>query len=401
MNHRRRKPGSRWLLIIWFLFLHTSCGVFGNDSKPGKGAHCKDTLVYEGKPLYAFSPPLPPRDFQPGGTFDAANSARMDSAFTEAMRLTHAKIMSAAVFTTHGKWAATRAADGSPRNTRLYWASVGKLMTATVILQLVEEGKLALSDPISRWMPDFPNASVITIDHLLRHTSGVFSSNEDESVRKAHRYFSPDEDIAVSAEHGALFCPGQWWRYSNTGYVMLGKIIESIDGRPYHEAVNARLFSSLSLTTLQALAPREEPVDMAPLAPSDTGEKPMGASWGYAAACVVGSAEEMALFLHALLTGKLLPLPRVASMFDRLYPMFDEPTFYGRGIMLYQLPTDSGKSMVWIGHSGGSPGIKSIVLYSPKDSAFAAVALTGDGSAAASANLLISQLLVESKDEMR
>jgi D-alanyl-D-alanine carboxypeptidase len=380
------------LFLIWVALLNTSCSVFGNDPRPGEGVHCTDTLTYEGKPLYASSASLPTPEFQLGKTFDSATSARLDSAFTEAMRLTQAKVMSAAVFTTMGKWAVTRAADGSPQKARLYWASVGKLMTATVILQLVEEGKLALSDPISRWLPDFPNATVITIDHLLQHTSGVFSSNEDESVRKAHRYFTPDEDIALSAKHGALFCPGQWWRYSNTGYVILGKIIESIDGRPYHEAVNARLFASLSLPTLQALAPQQDPGDLAPLAPSDSAEKPMEPNWGYAAGCVVGSAEDMALFLHALLTGKLLHGSSIALMFSRLYPMFDEPTFYGRGVMLYNLPVDSGTSMTWVGHSGGSPGIKSIVLYSPKDGAFAAVALTGDGSAPASANLLLKQL---------
>lgn len=380
------------LLLIWAALLHSSCSLFGNEPKAGVGARCKDTLTYQGKPLYPYSASFPLQGFQSGKTFDSAISARMDSAFTEAMRLAHANIMSAAVFTTSGKWAATRAADGSPRKARLYWASVGKLMTATVILQLVEEGKVALNDPISRWIPDFPNAAVITIDHLLQHTSGAFSSNEDESVRKSHRYFTPDEDIAISAKHGALFCPGQWWRYSNTGYVILGKIIEAVDGRAYHEAINSRLFAALSLPTLQALAPREDPGDIAPLTPSDSGEKPMEPNWGYAAGCVVGSADDVALFLHALLTGKLLNSSSIVSMFARLYPMFDEPTFYGRGMMLYNLPVDSGNSMIWVGHSGGSPGIKSIVLYSPKDKAFAAVALTGDGSAPASANLLLKQL---------
>lgn len=382
------------LLLIGTAVLNAACGMFGNEAKAGDGAHCKDTLAYQGKPLYASPIALPAPEDQADGAFDSLTTARMDSAMAEAMRHTHAAIMSAAVTTASGKWAATRAADGSPRKARLYWASVGKLMTATVILQLVEEGKLALNDPLSRWIPDFPNASLITIDHLLQHTSGAFSGNEDESVRAAHRYSTPEEDIAVSAKHGALFCPGQAWRYSNTGYVMLGKIIESIDGRPYHEAVNARLFAPLGLPTLQALAPREYPADVAPLMPADSGDKPMEPSWGYAAGCVVGSAEDVALFLRALLTGKFTDSSSVASMFARLYPMFDEPTYYGRGVMLYTLPPDSGTGTgtIWLGHSGGAPGIKSVVLYSPKDKAFAAVALTGDGSATASANLLLKQL---------
>ena len=73
--------------------------------------------------------------------------------------------------------------------------------------------------------------------------------------------------------------------------------------------------------------------------------------------------------------------------------MFDPGTYYGRGVMLYELPADEkGQIKVWLGHSGGTRGAKAVVVYSVHDHAFAAVALSGDGSAEATANLLLKTL---------
>jgi D-alanyl-D-alanine carboxypeptidase len=266
--------------------------------------------------------------------------------------------------------------------------STTKTFTAVVVLQLVQEGRLTLTDPLARWLPAFPNAAAITVDHLLQHTAGVFSANEDLEARAEPRSRAPVESIDIAARHGAMFCPGQFWRYSNTGYTMLGQIIEAVDGRPYHEAVLARVLARFPGTSLRALAPREEPADIAPLLPTSPDEPRMVPNWAYSAGSIVGSAGDMVTFWHALLTGKLLDARRTALLFERLYPMFDEATFYGRGVMLYVLPADAG-SAVWLGHSGGAPGVKSIVAYSPADRAFLAVALTGDGNAQAAAFLLL------------
>ena len=356
---------------------------------------CKKPLPYEGKPLYDKDVTLPAKDYVIGSAFDETTRLNLNQAMLEAMRLTKANVMSAAVATTKGSWQATRSADGSPQAVRLYWASVGKAFTATVIMQLVEEGKISLLDPVSNWVPEVPNASIITIDHLLQHTSGLFSANEDLVVREAPRYYSPDENIEISTNHGAMFCPGQWWRYSNTGYTLLGKLIEQVDGRPYHEAVNARISDSLMPTSLHALAPLEQPVDVAPLVPADGSDPNMSPDWGYAAGSVVGTAADMIRFWQALLTSKLLTEEDTIGLFERLYPMFDSYTFYGRGVMLYSLPDSDSGNKIWLGHSGGTPGGKAVVAYSLKKKAFVAVALTGDGSAPATAQFLLKQLEVQ------
>ena len=103
---------------------------------------------------------------------------------------------------------------------------------------------------------------------------------------------------------------------------------------------------------------------------------------------IASDAAGMIAFLRALLGGELLPLDMVRAQFAELYPMFGSAESYGLGIMVYELP----EGEVWLGHSGGAPGVKAVMAYSVQHDAFVAVALSGDGSAEASANLLLSQL---------
>ncbi len=360
----------------------------GAEEKP---VVCNKAKPYVGAALYAGSVDLPPASLVIGDSFDAATIARLDDALHRAQAATKAPVISVAVACAHGRWQSTRAIDGTANMQRLYWASAGKSFTAVVILQLVQEGKLSLNDPLSRWLPKFPNAAAITIDQLLLHTAGTFSHNEDLRLRAAPRYRTPAESIAVSAKHGALFCPGERWRYSNTGYVILGQIIETLDRKPYHEAVRARILAPLGLKSLESLAPQAQPNDVASLTPSDGSRPVHQPAWGYAAGNVVGSAGEMLTYWHALLTGKLLNAETMPLLFQTLYPMFDAGTYYGRGVMLYVIP-DGPRTVNWLGHSGGTPGAKALVAYAPSEQAFVAVALTGDGSAEATANLLLKQL---------
>ncbi len=380
------------LLLAAFLVLATACGPTTAEVRNDQRVVGVGPRPYAGPPLYATKVELPAVDLILGGEFDAATRDRLDQALVKALQHTQAGVMTAALATAGGHWSATRGADGTPRQERLWWASAGKALTATVVMQLVEEGKLRLDDPLARWLPGFPNAALISVDHLLQHTAGVFSANEDLVVQREPRYRTPEEGFAIAARHGALCSPGQYWRYSNTGYAMLGRIIEAVDGRPYHEAVNARIADRLRLTTLRALAPQEEPADVAPLLPRDAQSSRMVPNWAYAAGGVVASAHDMLRFWHALLTGKLLSSENTASLVERLYPMFDAGTFYGRGVMLYAFTHPTLGARTWIGHSGGSPGIKTVVLFSPRDQAFVAVALTGDGSAEACANLLLTSV---------
>ncbi len=349
----------------------------GRDYKP---ARCSNRLPYQGKPPYTKPIELPPPDIALGGPFPDAIKERLAQAAAEGAQLTKAPAIAIAIADERGFYE-------RPTEKLLYWASVGKAFTATVVLQLVEEGKLGLDDPLSKWFPEFPNARSITIDDLLVHTAGVFSANEDLMARKEPRYRTPRESIAIAARHGAMFCPGQNWRYSNTGYTMLGEILARVDGRAYADAVRKRILDRLGLTHIRVVTPDDLQSDVAKLTPSDGSSPIMNPAWGEAAGSIVASAGDMLRFWHALLTGKLLSTEATARRFARLYPMFDNGTFYGQGVMAYDAP-----GVRWLGHSGGTPGAKAVVAYSPSDRVFVAVALNTDGPAEAVANRMLQRL---------
>lgn len=132
-------------------------------------------------------------------------------------------------------------------------------------------------------------------------------------------------------------------------------------------------------------------LDMAPLAQSQQ-TRPFDVRAPQAAGGAVADASSMARFLRDLLSGQILPRAQVHAMFTALYPMNDAGLWYGVGAMVYDV-SSTGTPRLWLGHSGGVPGARAIVAYSPSQSAIVAVALAGDGSAEATANLFFSALV--------
>lgn len=348
---------------------------------------CKSSVTYAGAPLHApVTPPLL-ADI-PKAELDPAVVARLDAAFTQARAVTKAPAMTAAVLVPgQGAWTRTDTGEQPPM---LFWASAGKSLVAIVTLQLVEAGKLKLEDPIGKYVAGVPNGEVVTLRDLLAHTGGLFSANEDLKSRAARRAFTLDEDVKIIARHGAMACPGERWRYSNTGYALLGKVIETVDGKSWQEAVEARIIQPLGLKTLRMLAADDKAEDVARLVSAK--DAPIEPAWAGAAGPAVGSAADMAQVWAALLGGKLLKQDTVRAMFGKLYPMFDAGSFYGLGVMAVEVPAPDGSKDLWLGHLGGTPGASAIVAYSVRDGTIVAAALTGDGSAAAVANLLLRQV---------
>jgi D-alanyl-D-alanine carboxypeptidase len=289
-----------------------------------------------------------------------------------------------------GSWSGGRPAADDPPAALPYWASAGKMFTAVIVLQLAQEGKLSLDDPVARWIPGVPNGDVITVQNLLAHTGGLFSVNEDLQVRRRGQPIGFEETLRIAARHGAMFCPGERWRYSNTGYTLLGRIIEQADKRSYAEAVRARILAPLGLRSARVLGPGDTVTGVIPPRSQNPAEPSLDPTTPGPAGPMAASPDDMISFLNALLAGQLLPQP-VARMGASLYPMFDPGSFYGLGLMVYDVPEPGGR-LLWIGHSGGAPGVSAIVVWSPRDAAFAAVSLSGEGSAAAFANTLLKAL---------
>jgi len=284
--------------------------------------------------------------------------------------------------------------SSAPQAPLFYWASAGKAWTGIAILQLVEEGKLSLSDTLDRWAPDFPNAKLITVDQLLTHTSGLYSFQEDEGLRAKPGYKSREQVLAAARAHAPLFCPGEAWYYSNTGYALLGVIVEKLDGRPLRDALTARIVDRLGLTETRILG---EGVSVDGIALPRPAGNPGGTADDIrtpgAAGPIAASSSDMAKFWMAALSGKLVSSATSRGQFARLYAGFDKSTWYGRAVMAYDLPaSDKTPADTWLGHSGGMPGVRAVVAWSTRQQAVIAVALSGDAPAEALANRLAAAL---------
>ena len=158
----------------------------------------------------------------------------------------------------------TSSSSGEPLNvnSRFRIASITKLFTATVILQLVDEGKLHLSDTLTEMLPerpasDIPHADTISLSMLLDHTSGIRNFTDDSAFwqeayerRGLDRTWEPGELIGYSSRKEPYFKPGEAARrhYSSTNYILLGSIIERTTGRPLAEIYRARIFRPLGMT---------------------------------------------------------------------------------------------------------------------------------------------------------
>lgn len=359
---------------------------------------CSKAVEYRGAPLHAAvsAETLAAVRHDLDGTIDDSLSGRLDEVVDWILKNTKAPGISAAVgIPGEGIWSASRGLALTEPPTPLsetphfHWASAGKALTAAVVMQLVEEGKLAYTDPLAKWFPDFPNASAITIDHLLTHTNGIFSFNADLPFRKQRRYHTPEECLEIAARHGCVCCPGELWHYSNTGYVLLGLIIERVEGRPLDEVFRKRIIESLGLTETVAMAPRQIPDSLAVGHVDGKRDPDFEPTTPFGAGIVAGSARDMLLFWNAYLQGRVVSEASVRDAFSRLYPMYDPNTFYGRGVMLYDFADQNGQRHTWLGHSGGTPGLRALMAYDVESGVYVAVAMNAHVSAEAAANKLL------------
>ena len=178
---------------------------------------------------------------------------------------TRAKGISASVaIPDKGIWCAARGITGNTSKEEItsdlqfYAGSIGKIFTAIVILRLAEEGRLSLESVVAKWFPEISWAGHITVDHLLTHTSGIpsFDNLEDYESNK-YRYRNPEQIISFVAKKKLLFEPGAHYAYSNTGYLLLGVIIERVTGRSYKETVEHHIINKINLHKTALITSRQ------------------------------------------------------------------------------------------------------------------------------------------------
>jgi D-alanyl-D-alanine carboxypeptidase len=197
--------------------------------------------------------------------------------------------------------------------------SLTKSFVATVVLQLAAEGVLTLDDAVERWLPGLvPNGGAITLRQLLNHTSGVWNYTDDQDlvaklVADPLAAWTPEALVAVATSHRPLFAPGSRGSYSNTGYILLGLVVEKASGTPLTEQLRRRIFEPLALThTSLPPGPALEPPYAHGYALRGNGLIPTpggrpvdvtawNPSWAWAAGGIVSTARDIARFYEALL----------------------------------------------------------------------------------------------------
>lgn len=251
--------------------------------------------------------------------------------------------------------------------------SISKIFTGVMIFQLIEEGKLALSTPLSQFYPQMPNAGSITIGMMLQHRSGLhnFTDSPDYATYMA-KHQTEDEMVAMMAKPKVDFAPDAKFEYSNTNFVLLGYIIEKLTKKTYAAAVKERIVAKAGLTstyyggkiTTANNEAKSYKLDAGTWMPDTETDMSIPAGAG----AMVSTPTELTRFIEALFAGKLINKEHLVTM----QTMKD-----GYGMAMIKTPF-AGKN--GYGHTGGIDGFGSQVIYFPDDKFAIAYIHNGDAN---------------------
>ena len=242
-------------------------------------------------------------------------------------------------------------------------ASITKTFVSATILQLVEEGVLTLEDSVEKWLPGLvPNGENITIRHLLNHTSGIPEYSSiflGEALQNPGRFWQPEEIVAIAQPPD--FAPGDNYKYSNTGYIVLGMIIEKATDAMLAQEIRRRFLEPLQLNNTFLGGYEEIEGEVAhgysSYFPSELLMLHLDSllTGGWAAGGMVSNAEDLAHWAKSLYAGSVLDQNSLSEMFN-LHPIGR----YGLGMMVRS--THIGLAY---GHNGGTAGAESRMYYFP------------------------------------
>lgn len=276
------------------------------------------------------------------------------------------------VQTPQGTWtAAYGEADpftGAPMEVGMYTriGSVTKTFTGTVIMQLAEQGRLSLDDPVSMYVPDIPNGDRITLRMLADMTSGLASYTRstvftDVLFSKPETVWTPEQVLQIGLDESPIFEPGAEFDYSNTNTVLLGFVIEKVTGEPVEDVFRELIFEPLGLQGTSWPAgsieiPSPHPQGYTLQGNAATPGNPSNAtnwnpSWAWTSGELISRMEDLLVYGRALGTGR--GLLSEASQAERLRS-FPGAAGYGIG---------AGCSGGWVGHDGELPGYNTSVYY--------------------------------------
>jgi len=262
--------------------------------------------------------------------------------------------------------------------------SITKQFTAAIVLQLVQEGRLSLDDPVAKFLPGYPEPGAsATVRQLLNHTVGIQSYTNipgwmvEENTARPH---TTEELIAHFRDLPAPSRPGQAWAYNNSGYVLLGAIVEAVTGMPWHRAVDERIARPLGLAGLRYGEQEGQIAAMARGYTADeSGTRParrIHMSVPHAAGALVGTVGDLAAWAQALHHGRVVTADSYAAMTAPTQLPGGETVPYGFGLGFAEL-----RGRASIGHGGGIFGFVADSLYIPEEDIFIAILTNSDAPA--------------------
>ncbi|MFB9532665.1 serine hydrolase domain-containing protein [Nonomuraea roseola] len=279
-----------------------------------------------------------------------------------------------------------------PTNGHVRIGSNTKTFTATLVLQLVAEGKVGLDTPAADYLPEFGLDERITVRMLLQHTSGVFnfsgevyddgtvtpgipipySTTGKEWMDNRFKTYRPQELVELALSKPARFEPGTGWSYSNTNYVLARLLIEKVTGRSVAEEMQRLILGPLGLsgTVVPDASPEiPEPHAHAYYRYEDAGEQKtidvtrQNPSWISSGGDMISTTQDLHTFISALLGGKLLPSPLLAEMCTP-HPTGIPNMDYGLGVFVVN--TDGGGTVIC--HNGAAVGHAALMYGTPDGS---------------------------------
>jgi CubicO group peptidase (beta-lactamase class C family) len=255
-------------------------------------------------------------------------------------------------------------------DTKFRLGSMTKQFTAAIIMQLVDQGKLRLDNKITDILPDYPKKTgdEITIHQLLTHTSGLLSYTDipeyfkDNYVRKNMK---PREIIDLFKDKDLTFEPGSKWAYSNSGYIVLGAIIEKITGKPYEQVLKENIFNPAGMTDSgydhmeTIIKKRAAGYDKIPGGYKNCDFVDMSSP--YSAGAIYSTVEDLFKWDQALYTDKLLSEEARRKIFAGYYDA-SGGLQYGYGWMTKFVPTGNNDSTRIFVHGGGIYGFNTVIV---------------------------------------
>lgn len=262
-------------------------------------------------------------------------------------------------------------------------ASISKPFTATLVLQLVDEGRIGLDDTVGEHLPGLlPYSEPITVRQLLQHTSGLprdlpphltWETLPEIGTERFEAY-TPERLVRASTDRPLRFQPGTSWAYSNVGYTVLAMLVEKVTGQRFEAALAERITGPLQLSDTASMrsfpfvpgaAGRAyERLHPAPVPRVDLTEYDYSRYIG--AGSMVSTADDVNRFFDALLGGELLGPDMLREMTDTVPATTPDGAYagYDYGLGIYRMSPGKGCGEAW-GHDGSLPGSGTLSLHSP------------------------------------